>query len=96
MDALRTRGRIAVVEATSSAGNRQRPTLSKLLAGVRKGDVLLVVRINRLARSVAHLLEVIATLEAKSPGFRSLGDPMDTTTPQGKFTLQILGTLAGL
>jgi len=85
-----------VVEETGSGGDRDRPALRKLLQRIKRGDVLLVVRIDRLARSVAHLLEVIEDLEAKGAGFRSLGDPVDTTTAQGKFTLQILGAVAEL
>lgn len=94
--ALREAGAERVVEETGSGGDRQRPALAKLLRTMRRGDVLLVVRIDRLARSVAHLLEVIESLEACGAGFRSLGDPVDTTTPQGKFTLQILGAVAEL
>jgi hypothetical protein len=52
-----------------------------------------VVRIDRLARSLSHLLEIIETLDARGAGFRSLGDPIDTTRPQGRFTLQILGAV---
>ncbi|SLN72285.1 DNA-invertase hin [Limimaricola soesokkakensis] len=64
------------------------------MATLGRGDVLVVVRIDRLARSLSHLLEVIETLEAKGAHFRSLGDPIDTTSAQGKFTLQILGATA--
>ena len=53
-----------------------------------------MVRIDRLARSLAHLLEIVETLDARGAGFRSLGDPIDTTSPQGRFTLQILGAVA--
>ena len=94
--ALTQAGAARVVEETGSGGDRQRPALTRLLRGIKPGDVLVVVRIDRLARSVAHLLEVIETLEARGAGFRSLGDPVDTTTPQGKFTLQILGAVAEL
>lgn len=96
VSALHAAGADRVVEETGSGGNRQRPVLAQLLGEIRKGDVLLVVRIDRLARSVAHLLEVIEALDAAGAGFRSLGDPVDTTTPQGKFTLQILGAVAEL
>ena len=96
VSALLAAGADRVVEETGSGGNRQRPVLAQLLGEIRKGDVLLVVRIDRLARSVAHLLEVIEALDAAGAGFRSLGDPVDTTTPQGKFTLQILGAVAEL
>lgn len=78
----------------ASGAARARPVLAKLVASTGRGDVLVVVRIDRLARSLSHLLEVIETLEAKGAHFRSLGDPIDTTSLQGKFTLQILGTMA--
>jgi hypothetical protein len=52
------------------------------------------VRIDRLARSLSHLLEVIERIEAKGAFFRSLQDPIDTASPQGKFTLQVLGAAA--
>ncbi|WP_163540564.1 recombinase family protein, partial [Klebsiella pneumoniae] len=58
--------------------------------------VLVVVRLDRLARSVRHLLEVIEQLRAQGAGFRSLADPIDTTTPQGVFALQVLGAVAEL
>jgi DNA invertase Pin-like site-specific DNA recombinase len=55
-----------------------------------------VVRLDRLARSVSHLLAVIEQLEAKGAHFRSLRDPIGTTTPQGMFSLQVLGAVAQL
>ncbi len=55
-----------------------------LLERIGKGDTLVVVRIDRLARSLSHLLEVIERLEAKGAFFRSLTDPIDTASPQGK------------
>jgi DNA invertase Pin-like site-specific DNA recombinase len=57
---------------------------------------LVVVRLDRLARSVSHLLLVIEQLAAKGAHFRSLRDPIDTTTPQGMFSLQVLGAVAQL
>ena len=63
---------------------------------IRPGDVLVVVRLDRLARSVSHLLAVIEQLEANGAHFRSLRDPIDTTTPQGMFSLQVLGAVAQL
>ena len=77
-----------------SGGNRARPVLTSVLDGIRKGDTLVVVRIDRLARSLSHLLEIIEQLEAKGAFFRSIEDPIDTASPQGKFTLQVLGAAA--
>ena len=68
--------------------------LARVLERIGKGDTLVVVRIDRLARSLSHLLEVIERLEAKGAFFRSLTDPIDTSSPQGKFTLQVLGAAA--
>jgi DNA invertase Pin-like site-specific DNA recombinase len=63
---------------------------------IAAGDVLVVVRLDRLARSVSHLLEVIERLEERGAHFRSLRDPIDTSTPQGMFSLQVLGAVAQL
>ena len=63
---------------------------------IRPGDVLVVVRLDRLARSVSHLLDVIEHLEENGAHFRSLRDPIDTSTPQGMFSLQVLGAVAQL
>ena len=73
-----------------------RPELAKALAKVQRGDVLVVARLDRLARSLSHLLSVIAELDAKGAHFKSLADPIDTTTPQGRFALQVLGAVAEL
>lgn len=92
--ALREAGCTEIHEEQASGGDRSRPVLTRLLARTRKGDTLVVVRIDRLARSLSHLLEVIEGLEAKGAHFRSLSDPIDTGSPQGRFTLQILGATA--
>jgi hypothetical protein len=70
--------------------------LAKLLRDIRRGDTLVVVRLDRLARSVNHLLSVIGQIEANGAHFRSLRDPIDTSTPQGMFSLQVLGAVAQL
>lgn len=93
IDTLKAAGCALILREHASGGVRARPELKKAIERCRKGDVLVVVRIDRLARSLAHLLEIIEALEAKGAGFRSLGDPIDTTSPQGRFTLQILGAV---
>ncbi len=92
--ALKSAGCAQIHEEQASGGNRARPMLARVLAQIGKGDTLVVVRIDRLARSLSHLLEVIERLEAKGAFFRSLEDPIDTASPQGKFTLQVLGAAA--
>ncbi|GHD23879.1 DNA invertase [Tianweitania populi] len=93
---LRAAGCEVIVQEHGSGASRARPALSKLLRDVGEGDTLLVVRIDRLARSVSHLLEVIEELTERGVHFRSLRDPIDTTTPQGMFSLQVLGAVAQL
>jgi len=92
--ALREAGCMDIIEETASGADRGRPELGRLLARLRAGDTLVVVRIDRLARSLAHLLDVIARLEARGATFRSLGDPIDTRGPSGTLILQILGAVA--
>ncbi|MET2832303.1 recombinase family protein [Mesorhizobium shangrilense] len=95
-DELRQAGCAVIHHEQGSGATRSRPVLTKLLREIRGGDVLVVVRLDRLARSVSHLLEVIETLEQRSAHFRSLRDPIDTSTPQGMFSLQVLGAVAQL
>jgi DNA invertase Pin-like site-specific DNA recombinase len=93
-DALRAAGCAEIVEERASGGSRSRPLLARLLARLRTGDTLVVARIDRLARSLSHLLAVIEDLRARGVHFRSLDDPIDTSSPQGLFTLQVLGAAA--
>jgi DNA invertase Pin-like site-specific DNA recombinase len=95
-DELRDAGCLAIHEEHASGADRGRPVLARLLREIRPGETLVVVRLDRLARSVSHLLTVIEQLEAKGAYFRSLRDPIDTTTPQGMFSLQVLGAVAQL
>ena len=93
---LQTAGCDTVFEEQGSGASRARPVLAKLVREISAGDVLVVVRLDRLARSVSHLLQVIEQLEEKGAHFRSLNDPIDTSTPQGMFSLQVLGAVAQL
>lgn len=85
-----------IFEEKASGASRARPELAKAVAQVKRGDILVVARIDRLARSLSHLLDVIEGLEAVGAHFKSLRDPIDTSTPQGKFALQVLGAAAEL
>ncbi|MCZ0963961.1 recombinase family protein [Paracoccus benzoatiresistens] len=93
---LRAVGCDTIHEEQASGADRTRPALGRLLATIKPGDTLVVVRLDRLARSLVHLLQVIDLLKAKGAHFRSLGDPIDTTTPQGTFSLQVMGAVAEL
>src|SRR6476646_8226618 len=96
LDELRAAGCAMVLEEHASGADRTRPVLARLLRDIGLGETLVVVRLDRLARSVSHLLAVIEQLEAAGAHFRSLRDPIDTTTPQGMFSLQVLGAVAQL
>ena len=96
LDELRAAGCHTVVEEHASGADRSRPVLARLLREIRSGETLTMVRLDRLARSVSHLLAVIEQLEARGAHFRSLRDPIDTSTPQGMFSLQVLGAVAQL
>jgi DNA invertase Pin-like site-specific DNA recombinase len=77
----------------ASAGNRK--ALSRALATLQPGDVLLVTRLDRLARSTRDLLNVLDTVSKAGAGFKSLADSWaDTTTPYGRLMLTVLGGLA--
>ena len=95
-DELGAAGCATILEEHASGADRSRPVLARLLRDIAAGETLVVVRLDRLARSVSHLLGVIEQLEARGAHFRSLCDPIDTTTPQGMFSLQVLGAVAQL
>jgi DNA invertase Pin-like site-specific DNA recombinase len=95
-DELRAAGCRTLYDERGSGASRARPELARLMKEIRAGDVLVVVRLDRLARSVSHLLDVIERLAARGAHFRSLRDPIDTSTPQGMFSLQVLGAVAQL
>lgn len=96
MDELRAAGCERIFEEHGSDASSVRPVLTRLLGGLTAGDVLVVVRLDRLALSVSHLLQVIEDLEERGVYFRSIHDPIDTSTPQGLFSLQVLGAIERL
>ena len=61
---------------------------------VRDGDVLVVWRLDRLGRSLAHLIETVGALEARGVGFRSLSETIDTTTSGGRLIFHVFGALS--
>ena len=92
-DALRKAGCARVFEDTASGAKADRPGLADALAYLRAGDVLAVWRLDRLGRSMQHLIETIAALEARGVGFRSLTESIDTTTPGGRLIFHVFGAL---
>src|SRR5437870_3621801 len=92
---LRAAGAGNVFREVASGAKTDRPQLRRLLAEIRSGDVMMVTRVNRLARSTRDLLNSLATITGKEAGFRSLADAWaDTTTAHGRLMLTVLGGLA--
>ena len=81
-------------EKVSGTSTQGRTELRTILDFVRKGDVLIVTRIDRLARSIADLAAIVRQLEAKGVSLRALEQPIDTSTAAGRAFLQMLGVFA--
>jgi DNA invertase Pin-like site-specific DNA recombinase len=77
-----------------SGAKTERPGLQEALEFLREGDSLVVWRLDRLGRSLKHLLETVSQLEDRSIGFRSLQEAIDTTTSGGRLIFHIFGALA--
>jgi DNA invertase Pin-like site-specific DNA recombinase len=83
-----------VFEDKASGARDDRPGLQQALAYIQPGDCLVVWKLDRLGRSLSHLLHIVTTLQAQGVAFRSLTEQMDTTTPQGAFLFSVFGALA--
>jgi len=79
-------------ERVSSIAKREE--LTRALDYIREGDVFVVTKLDRLARSVADLIDIVRTIEGKGASLRILGLNLDTTTPTGKLMLNLLGSVA--
>ena len=93
-DALEKAGCKKIYVEQMSGSSRIRPELEKTLEMLRNGDTLVVWRLDRLGRSLKHLIELITKLEQREIGFKSLMESMDTTTSGGKLVFHIFGALA--
>jgi DNA invertase Pin-like site-specific DNA recombinase len=85
-------GCVVFREKASAVG--ERPVLEKILDDIKRGDTLVVTKLDRLARSVAHLGQIAEHLEKRGASLRILNISMDTATPTGKFMLNVLGSVA--
>lgn len=93
LDALAKAGCTRVFEDKASGAKAERPGLTAALDFVREGDVLVVWKLDRLGRSLPHLIETVTALEGQGVGFRSLTEAIDTTTPGGRLIFHIFGAL---
>ena len=93
-DALRASGCTQIFTDTASGAQTERPGLAEAISHCRKGDTLVVWRLDRLGRSLTHLIDTITALNEKGIGFKSITEAIDTTTSGGKLIFHIFGALA--
>lgn len=92
--ALRASGCDKIFREKASGGRWDRPELQKLLNHLRKGDVVVVWKLDRLSRSLKDVLTIMETLRQQKAYFRSLTESIDTTTAGGRMMLQMVGVFA--
>ncbi len=93
-DELKKAGCGRIFRDKASGAKSERPGLQEAMDFLRKGDSLVVWRLDRLGRSLKHLIETVAILEERGVGFRSLQEAIDTTTSGGRLIFHIFGALA--
>lgn len=92
--ALKGAGCERIYREKASGGRWERPELQQLLNQLRKGDVLVVWKLDRLSRSLRDVLTIMERLGETKVGFRSLTEAIDTTTPAGRMMMQMVGAFA--
>ena len=93
-DALERAGCNRIFREKASGAKTDRPELARVLDTLRKGDVLVVWKLDRLGRSLPHLIELVADFETRGIGFRSLTENIDTTSATGRMFFHMMGALA--
>src|SRR5918992_4298320 len=94
VDALTAAGCYRVFTETASGARADRPVLEQVLDQLRPGDTLVVWKLDRLGRSLRHLVDTVTGLADHGIGFRSLQEAIDTTTPGGKLIFHVFAALA--
>ena len=94
LDALAAAGCDKLFTETAGGALVERASLMEALEYARQGDTLVVWRLDRLGRSLRHLIETVAEPQGRGVGFRSLTEQIDTTTPGGKLVFHVFGALA--
>lgn len=94
LDALQAAGCERVFEETASGTRSDRPVLAQALEFVREGDVLVTYRLDRIARSLPHLITIMDELSQRGVEFRSLTENLDTNSPGGRLIFHIFGAIS--
>ncbi len=92
--ALRAAGCDRVFEEVASGAKSDRPVLATALSHLRAGDTFVVWRLDRLGRSLSHLVDLVAEFKRRGVGLQSLNDPVDTTTATGELVFNIFASLS--
>jgi len=93
-DALTAAGAERIFADKISGSKRDRPELDKLLDQLRSGDLVVVAKYDRLARSLRDLLDLVKAIKDRGAGFRSLAEDIDTTTPAGRLVFHVFASIA--
>lgn len=93
-DALKAAGAERIFADTITGTARSRPELDRMLKELRAGDVIVVTKYDRLARSLKNLLEIVDQIQAQGAGFRSIGEDIDTTSPAGRLVFHVFASIA--
>ncbi len=94
LDALEKIGCTEIYQEKMTGSTKERPQLQKMIEHLREGDVIVVWKLDRLARSLKDLVGLVNEIQDKGAGLQSLNDHIDTTTPHGKFTFHLFAALA--
>lgn len=94
VDALKQAGCIQIHTEIASGAKTARPVLEEIIRHLREEDTLVIWKLDRLGRNLAHLIHLTNELTIKKVGLISLNDPIDTTTAQGRLTFGIFASLA--
>ena len=94
VDALKRAGCERLYQNVASGSKTARPALDEMLAQLRVGDVLVIWKLDRMGRSLAHLVELVGDLVTRKVGLVSLNDPIDKTSAQGRLVFNLFASLA--
>jgi len=94
LEQLNSVGVDKIFKEKASGVKQDRPQLAAMLDHLREGDTVIVCKLDRIARSTKHLLEIVETLEARKVSFKVLNINLDTSTPTGKLMLSMLASIA--
>ena len=94
IDALTKAGCEKIYQDIASGARSERPALNEMIHNLRPGDVLVIWKLDRLGRSLNHLISLVNDFMEKKIGLQSLHDPIDTTTAQGRLSFNLFASLA--